>query len=146
MENSGLIFAGANNLKTESEYAQENNLNDGILTAAEIANLNLIGTNLVVMSACQTGLGNISGEGVFGLQRAFKKAGVQSLLMSLWEVDDDATRLLMTSFYTYLTQGHTKRSALRKAQEDVRSHTFERDGMQVSGNNPKYWAAFIVID
>ena len=146
MENSGLIFAGANNLKTESEYAQENNLNDGILTAAEIANLNLIGTNLVVMSACQTGLGNISGEGVFGLQRAFKKAGVQSLLMSLWEVDDDATRLLMTSFYTYLTQGYTKRSALRKAQEDVRSHTFERDGMQVSGNNPKYWAAFIVID
>lgn len=146
MENSGLVFAGVNNLRTENKYAEKNNLNDGILTAAEIANLNLIGTNLVVMSACQTGLGNISGEGVFGLQRAFKKAGVQSLLMSLWEVDDEATCLLMTSFYKHLTQGFSKRSALRKAQEDVRSHTFERDGKQYSGNDPKYWAAFIIID
>ena len=121
-------------------------MDDGILTAEEIAHLNLIGTHLTVLSACQTGLGEVTGEGVFGLQRSFKKAGVQSLLMSLWEVDDEATQLLMTAFYTHYAQGKTEQEALQAAQQEVRHHQFMRDGKERSGEDPYFWAGFILID
>ena len=91
-------------------------------------------------------MGEVTGEGVFGLQRAFKKAGVQTLLMSLWEVDDDATQLMMSEFYKALSQGAGKRQALELAQQAVRQHTFTRNGKKVSGNDPFYWAAFIMMD
>lgn len=106
MKRSGLVFAGANNFWSGAQQPED--MDDGILTAAEIARMNLQTTSLVVMSACQSGLGEVTGEGVFGLQRAFKKAGVSSLLISLWEVDDQATQLMMTRFYQALTEGKTK--------------------------------------
>ena len=144
LQNSGLVFAGANNFWNAT--SQKADFDDGILTAKEISHLNLQGTDLVVMSACQTGLGEVTGEGVFGLQRAFKKAGVQTLLMSLWEVDDEATQLMMSEFYKALSQGKSKRESLEHAQAQIRKHTFTRNGKKVSGNDPFYWAAFIMMD
>lgn len=76
--------------------------------------------DIASLSACQTGLGEISGDGVFGLQRVFKIAGVQSLLMSLWEVDDDATQMLMTNYYRNLMLGFSKQQSLINAQRIVR--------------------------
>jgi CHAT domain-containing protein len=146
LENSGLVFAGANNFWNTAKGGGEMDFDDGILTAREISYLNLQGTDLVVMSACQTGLGEVTGEGVFGLQRAFKKAGVQTPLMSLWEVDDEATRIMMSEFYKALMQGAGKRDALEQAQNCVKQHTFIRNGKEVSGKDPYYWAAFVMMD
>lgn len=73
-------------------------------------------------------------------------AGVQTLLMSLWEVDDEVTHLLMNEFYNALTNGQTKRQALKSAQEKIRNHTFIRNGQKVSGDHPYYWSAFIMMD
>ncbi|MCO7111772.1 CHAT domain-containing protein [Bacteroides uniformis] len=100
-------------------------LEDGILTAKELAGLDLRGLDLVVLSACQTGLGEITGDGVFGLQRGFKKAGANTLLMSLWKVDDNATQLLMTQFYKNLLAGKSKFESLREAQKYVRDYEVE---------------------
>ena len=136
---SGLIMSGANHI-LEGELLPEN-VEDGILTAKEIADVDLRGLDLVVLSACQTGLGDISqGEGVFGLQRGFKKAGANSILMSLWEVDDNATQILMTQFYRNLLTGQSKRQSLLSAQDYLRKI---EDGKY---NEPKYWAAFILLD
>jgi len=96
---------------------------------------------MVVLSACQTGLGDISqGEGVFGLQRGFKKAGANSILMSLWEVEDEATQILMTQFYKNHVSGQSKRQSLRSAQKYLREYNNGRY------HEPKYWAAFILLD
>ena len=112
-------------------------LEDGILTAREISTIDLQDTELVVLAACQSGLGEIKGDGVFGLQRGFKKAGVDTIVMSLWNVDDDATCLMMTSFYDALCSGNVSpRDALDHAREIVRSKY----------PDPKYWASFIVLD
>ncbi len=113
---------------------------DGILTAKEIARLDLSKVDIIVLSACETGLGDISCEGVFGLQRGLKKAGVKSLLISLWKVDDEATQILMSEFYKNLISGETKVEAFKEAQTYLRS---TQDGKL---NNPKYWAAFIMLD
>ena len=145
LDNTGLIFSGANNnwlRKTKSD----NEMDDGILTGTEISHVNLLGTDLVVLSACQTGLGKISGEGVFGLQRAFKKAGVRSILMSLWEVDDEATQIFMSSFYSFYSSGFSKYEALRKAQKEVQKHSFHRNGIVTDGTDPFFWSAFIILD
>ena len=109
---------------------------DGILTAQEVSELNLRGTSLVVLSACETGLGEVSGEGVFGLQRGFKKAGVQTLIMSLWQVSDEATCLMMSTFFQHLLNGEPKYDAFRAAQETVREKY----------RTPYFWAAFIMLD
>ena len=147
LDQSGLIFSGGNNhWASHKESPMPIQMDDGILTAEEIAHINLIGTKLTVLSACQTGLGEVTGEGVFGLQRSFKKAGVQSLLMSLWEVDDEATQLLMTAFYTHYAQGKTEQEALQAAQEEVRQHRFVRDGKERSGEDPYFWAGFVLVD
>lgn len=136
---SGLILSGANHILAGDTLPD--NVEDGILTAKEIANVDLRGLDLVVLSACQTGLGDISqGEGVFGLQRGFKKAGANSILMSLWEVNDEATQILMTQFYKNLVSGQTKRQSLLSAQKYLR----EFNNRQY--NEPKYWAAFILLD
>jgi len=133
---SGLLLSGAN-------YAWQNKplpdgIEDGILTAKEISFMDLRKTDLVVLSACQTALGEITGEGVFGLQRGFKKAGARTIIMSLWPVDDNATLLMMTEFYNNLTKGMTKREAFLAAQNKVKTTAgFE---------NPRYWAAFIMLD
>ena len=111
-------------------------IDDGILTAEEIAGLNLSGTDLLVLSACQTGLGEIGGDGVYGLQRGFKIAGVNTIIMSLWEVSDAATEVLMTKFYLMLTKGKSKREAFDAAVEAVKKEY----------ESPEYWAAFIMLD
>ena len=136
MMRSGLILAGGNNVWTGIDIS--GNIEDGILTAAEIAAMNLHGTDIVVLSACETGLGDISGDGVFGLQRAFKQAGVKTLIMSLWRVDDAATELMMKTFYENLLAGKSKREAFSIAQNTVRNNE--------NFTNPHYWAGFIMLD
>ena len=133
---SGLFFSGANiGLKGE---ALPDDVEDGVLTALELSNMNLGHVDMVVMSACESGLGETSGEGVFGLQRGFKLAGANTLLMSLWKVDDEATQILMTEFYKNYLSGKSKRQSLQLAQQTL------RDNANYSA--PQYWAAFILLD
>ena len=123
LKRCGLLFAGANTaLSGHSERLPEG-IEDGILTAQEITTLDLREADIVALSACETARGDVSGEGVFGLQRAFKMAGAQTLLMAIWPVDDKATQLLMTSFYRNLNQGMSKRQAFRIAQQEVRNYS-----------------------
>lgn len=139
---SGLFLAGANEalLGQASQSAHD----DGILTAWEISKTDLRSVELAVLSACQTGLGTVNGDGVFGLQRGFKKAGCQTLLMSLWSVDDRATEMLMEHFYSHLAEGQTKLQALRMAQQEVRNYTDSNGKTPFA--DPFYWAAFILLD
>jgi CHAT domain-containing protein/Flp pilus assembly protein TadD len=132
---SGLLLAGGNHAWTNDPVE---GVDSGILTADKIAGMNLLGTKLVVMSACQTGLGDVNNsEGVFGLQRAFKLAGVETLIMSLWEVDDAATALLMSTFYNeWLISGKSRQEAFKEAQKKVRAKY----------SAPFYWAAFVMMD
>jgi CHAT domain-containing protein len=125
---SGLALAGANLDKDGGE--------DGILTALEASNLNLWGTKLVTLSACDTGVGEIkNGEGVYGLRRAFVLAGAETLVMSLWPVSDYVTREMMTDYYSGLKKGQGRGEALRQAQLAM----MNRKGRQ----HPFYWASFI---
>jgi CHAT domain-containing protein len=129
---SMLFLSGAQNTLQNKKINEE----DGIFTAYEMANLNLRQTELVVLSACHTGLGKIkNGEGVYGLQRAVKSAGAKSLIISLWEVDDRATQELMTHFYTFWTAGNSKQAALKKAQDEIK----------IKYPLPFYWGGFVLI-
>lgn len=133
----GLLFAGANIALQGHSADLPEGVQDGILTAKEISLLDLRDADLVVLSACETGKGEITSEGVFGLQRAFKMAGAQTIIMSLWPVHDMATQLLMTEFYrNWITNHQSKREAFRNAQNTVRSQYEE----------PVYWAGFIMLD
>lgn len=134
LQRSGLIMSGGQNAWMGIDIPDD--VEDGILLAEEIASMDLSGTDLVVLSACETGLGDITSDGVFGLQRAFKMAGVQTLVMSLWKVDDNATSLMMQTFYEQLLSGKTKREAFNLAQAAVRAKYPE----------PYYWAGFIMLD
>ena len=131
MNYSGLLLSGCNN----AEIPQ--GVEDGILSAKEISYLDFRKTDLVVLSACETGLGKVSSEGVFGLQRGFKKTGVNTIVMSLWPVNDYATQLLMTDFYKNLASGMSKHDAFLSAQKFLRGK---------SGVTPQHWAAFIMLD
>jgi len=136
MIRSGLILAGANHAwKTGRPLG---NREDGILTAYEISQMDLRNTELVVLSACETGLGHIEGnEGVYGLQRAFKIAGVKTIVMSLWQVPDYQTQELMTVFYQKWLLGKMPvRQALQAAQKEMRDKGYE----------PYYWAGFVVVE
>jgi CHAT domain-containing protein len=125
---SGLVFAGANALSSGSD--------DGVVTALEAAGLDLRGTRLVVMSACETGVGKITnGDGVYGLRRAFVIAGAESLVMSLWEVDDAATRDLMDGYYKKLKSGLGRSAALQAVQQQM--HATPKYA------HPYYWASFV---
>lgn len=131
---AGIILAGAN--KVWSGGPSVNGKEDGIVTAYEIAGLDLGQTELVVLSACETALGDIRGtEGVFGLQRAFKLAGVRKMILSLWQVPDRETAELMTLFYTYQLQGKSIGVAFRMAQMDMRKKY-----------PVYYWAAFTLLE
>ena len=134
MVRSGLLMSGGN-MAWKGEKIPSG-IEDGVLTAADISSLNLTSTDMVVMSACETGLGEVSDEGVLGLQRAFKNAGVDTVVMSLWKVDDHATEQMMTAFYKYLLSGDTKSDAFAKAKNEVRKQY----------QDPFYWAAFIMLD
>ena len=125
LERCGLLFSGANTALSGHSERLPKGVDDGILTAKEISALDFRSTDIVVMSACETGLGDISGEGVFGLQRAFKMAGAKTIMMTLWQVNDRATNLFMTSFFRHYSQGMSKRQAFRMAQQEVRNYTAE---------------------
>ena len=171
MTRSGLLFAGANNTLFSKAIPIETD--DGILTAREISLLDLRGVDLVVLSACQTGLGDITGEGIFGLQRGFKKAGVQTVLMSLWKVDDEATQRMMTEFYKEYLKTGDKRKSFLTAQQNLKDYMieevhevpdYEKDKIFNSKKQcreyqakrvpvkiypykePRYWASFILLD
>ena len=143
---SFLVMAGGNMLKNY-DYIPEG-IDDGILTAQEIAHTDLRGCDLVVLSACETALGDITNEGVMGLQRGFKKAGANTILMSLWKVDDQASSLLLTKFYeNLLSKKMPKIDALKKAQDYVRNYEIEVEGKKEKiFSDPKFWTSFILLD
>jgi len=128
---SGIALTGANARRSgESD--------DGILTALEVAQLDLHGTELVVLSACDSGVGDVqNGEGVYGLRRALVLAGAQSQITSLWRVSDEATRTLMVDFYKRLLKGEGRSAALRHAQQDMLTNP--------ELSHPYYWASFVAI-
>lgn len=137
MSLSGLVFAGGN-----AAWLGKKNVDGvlgGVLTAKDIANLDFKGTDLLVLSACKTGQGKVTAEGVFGLQRAFKKAGVGTIIMSLWNVDDKVTSEFMVAFYGQLTDkanNWNKRKAFEQTKEIIRKNH----------PDPYYWAAFVMLD
>jgi len=128
---SGLLFAGS--AADDNEADDDDN---GVLTAYEAMNLNLDETELIVLSACETGLGEVrNGEGVYGLQRAFIVAGAKGIVMSLWKVDDETTQLLMNSFYEKWISGKDKLTAFEEAQKELKElHP-----------GPYYWGAFVML-
>ena len=140
MLRSGLYFAGADHAL--SGEAPGEDLDDGVLTAYEAAGLNLHGTELVVLSACDTGRGESrNGEGVFGLKRALQAAGAESVLMSQWSVPDLETQELMALFYQEWLAGTEKHEALRHAQLLMRQRVRARYGADI----PYYWGAFVMV-
>lgn len=137
---SGLLMSGAQSAFLGVPMAE--GVDDGILTGREIAGMDLSGTALTVLSACESGVGDITGDGVSGLQRAFKKAGAGSLLVSLWEVDDEATSRLMTEFYrNWILKGMDKNEALRRARTRIRT-----DKRHPEWSAPEFWAPFVLLD
>lgn len=147
---SGLAFAGANR--------QRSGNNDGLLTALEATSLYLSGTKLVVLSACDTGIGQVeNGEGVYGLRRAFALAGAQSVVMSLWKVDDEVTRDLMVAYYQLLKEGMGRNEALRRVQLNLiegknpdgsprkarQGGCSSQSAIVLDLRHPYYWASFV---
>ncbi len=139
---SGLVFAGANDVWSRSSATDDSDnsdstyTEDGVLTAAEVATIDMRNTELVVLSACETGLGDIKGsEGVYGLQRAFKMAGVKYIIMSLWQVPDKETAEFMTTFYKNLTKTNDIRKSFNLTQQTMRKKY-----------DPYYWGAFTLIE
>lgn len=128
MENTGLLLS----------CALDSTMNAGILSAKEIATLDLSNTDLVVLSACKTGLGGITPYGISGLQQAFKNAGVSTIIMTLNNIDDAATCFFMTSFYKAIAAGLNKRDAFRSAQKQIRENEYFKKF--------DYWANFVIID
>lgn len=140
MLRSGLFFAGAN--RTRAGAAPAAGQDDGVLTAYEASQLDLQGTELVVLSACETGLGETgNGEGVFGLRRALQEAGAESVMMSMWSVPDQETQELMSLFYAKWLGGLEKPEALRQAQLQEREVVRKRYGKDL----PYYWGAFVLV-
>jgi CHAT domain-containing protein len=162
MNRAMLIMANAN--KAWNDENVKSYENDGVLLASEIADMNLDKTDLLVLSACKTGLGEESEtEGIFGLQRAFKLAGVKTVLMTLWAVNAKATSIFMTQFYGNLANRQTKQDAFQnavsylknyqadvddKSQEPVMNDGFEEypKKKEVIYNSPYYWAAYVMLD
>ena len=166
---SGLVMSNANSYC--NNYPSQD---DGILSAREISKLDLHRVDLVVLSACKSGLGDLTTDGVLGLQRGFKKAGVNSMIMSLWSVDDFASKMLMTQFYhNFIDKKMSKRESLLQAQKYVKNFEIDEDEWisilrkQREGNthyygkkeaknknkkiikpfqDPIFWAAFILLD
>ncbi len=126
---SGLALAGANHRGSSTD--------DGVLTALEASSIDLVGTQLVVLSACETGVGETwYGEGVYGLRRSFLIAGAENVISSLWKVDDSATRDLMVRFYVSLRAGADVEQGLRDAQRSIRA--------DARYTHPYYWSAFVL--
>jgi CHAT domain-containing protein len=147
MLSSGIVLAGANrsvrpdSTSAASSAGSNNSASDGYLTAKEVAQLQLEGTQLVVLSACDTASGaHQSGEGLFGLQRALSVAGARTTLLSLWKVDDEATAFFMQRYYTLLKQGKGRMEALLAVQQVFRS-----DPPRTEWEDFRYWAAWQLV-
>ena len=137
---SGLVLAGANNLLEVQDRIT--GVDDGWLTANEITAMDLDGTELVVLSACETGLGDLEiGQGVRGLRQAFLYAGAKTLLISLFKVPDTATQQLMHRFYEALSQGKNKLASIREARlETIRARRAESGAA-----HPFFWASWVFV-
>jgi len=136
MKRGGLVLANANTVWNNDKKVHDEK--DGILTADEIAQLDFSGTDLLVLSACQTGLGDLSiNEGVHGVQRGFKLAGVDSMILSLWEINDVAAREFMEEFYEKLFNGTERHIAFRDATLKMRDKY---------PSDPSKWAMFVMLD
>ena len=135
LRESGVLLSGAQNTLRGERIGKEN----GVLTSFEARELDLSNTELVVLSACETGVGEyVSGEGVYGLQRSILEAGSENIIMSLWKVDDEATRILMTTFYlNWIEKGMTIRESLKHAQISLMQNPKYK--------SPYYWGAFVMI-
>lgn len=134
MMRSGIALSGAE--EAWRGTTTEPDSNDGIMTAQEVSMLDLKGTTLVTMSACETALGAYNYEGIYGLQRGFKQAGVKSMLLSLWSVNDESTAIFMQNFYKGIKAGMSKQQAWKEAVGKVKELY----------PDPYYWASFILID
>lgn len=159
MSESGLIMAGAgNNLKNKDFNPK---YFDGVMTAKELSQLNLLNTDLIILSACQTGLGTITADGVYGMQRALKTAGVKAMVLSLWSVDDAATMEFMKVFHRELKENSSIPNKIHRAFNTARKHmlydgkivtnkfnpqTLTRKNSERLINFPHYANAFILID
>lgn len=168
MHNAALLFAGSNtNIATQKATTSTD---DGLLTAYEIAQLDLSNTSLVVLSACTSGVGHIGGDGVFGMQRGFKKAGAKTIIMTLWPVADHVSMELMKLFYNRLAQGENTQAAFSNALNELKEVRFETEVMEddtkntsvnesglnetptmvtkktVDCSDPHLWAAFVMLD
>lgn len=133
---SGLVLAGARAATVRGGDPAERHLDDSLVTALELAGLDLWDTELVVLSACDTGRGDVKlGQGVYGLRRALIVAGAETLVMSLWKVNDKTTRTLMEGFYRSLLAGKGRATALREAMLSLRR----------TQRHPHFWAPFITI-
>lgn len=162
LSRSAILLSGANSLalQVDSNLTRE----DGVLSAREVSALDLRRARVVVLSACQSGLGRLDAEGVAGMPRGLKKAGAGAIVVSLWNVDDRATQLLMCRMYSLMSAGVGPRSALRKAQQYLRTVKSDMPTstngfnpatgasrrynvrLQTDYNKPRYWAPFIIID
>ncbi|HBS87797.1 MAG: hypothetical protein A2W91_11220 [Bacteroidetes bacterium GWF2_38_335] len=130
---SGLVFAGANEVWNKTEISETD---DGVLTAQEVTQMDMRNSFLAVLSACETGLGDIKGnEGAYGLQRAFKMAGVKYIIMSLWQVPDKETQEFMTAFYAKLIKTKDIREAFTETQKEMRKKY-----------DPYFWGAFVLVE
>jgi len=137
---SGMVLAGANNLIKGNKNVNSDG-DDGILTAFEVSRINLVGTELATLSACETGVGETSdGQGIFGLRRAFQHTGVKSILMSLWKVPDKETAELMEGFYTRWFHGKSKRDALRESALEILNRVRNERGT----GHPILWGGFVL--
>ena len=135
---SGLALAGANRRTSPEEFQTE----DGILTAFEVSGLKLVGTALAVLSACETGVGEVrNGGGGYGLRRAFQQAGAESIIMSLWKVPDKETYELMEHFYSNWIDGQSKQMALRQAVLEVMDDLKSTYGVA----HPRLWGGFVLV-
>src|SRR5438105_4718013 len=136
---SGLVLAGANMLGEKIDQASK--IDDGWVTAEEISMMQLQGTELVVLSACDTGLGDVRvGEGVYGLRRAFQNAGAASIIQTLFKVPDEQSQQMMKMFYQGLKAGRGKLAALHNAQLEIIRQRRARGGAA----HPFFWAGFVV--
>ena len=136
MLRSGVYLAGAQNTLNNNDRSVLGT-DDGILTSYEISNLSFKDLNLVVLSSCESGAGKITGEGTYGLQRAWRISGADNILVSLWDIDDNATQLFIRKFMEFHVSGHSIRQSLAETQNYLRTKTIY--------NHPYYWGAFICV-